>query len=342
MRSVMFVSAPKRSCHQGRRSAEFGNDDEKLVCDEDGNDSMVAFTMIVGFEVKRILVDSGSVVDVLSWEAYQKMGLKEQALSKASLLYGFRNSPVKAKGSITLPITLGDGEYTTTEYAQFFVMDHPIVYNVIFGCPIKRMTKMVATTFCLKIKFPIRKGERELPIGGHSSQGAELVSQALDLDNLDVRDEKRSKKPEAADHTETLQLFCDTEERIVNISSVLTTKEKSVFFLCLKNSSRTIALPLFNHRQPNITSHRDTAVAATGTAVSVDAGATLLLHLEPVQSGSMTTRLVRSSYRLDRWPGFIYRARFNQFLGIGLSFRLPGPIYNLRSNFQVRSGSMTT
>lgn len=30
---------------------------------------MVVYTTIVGFKVKRILVDSGSVVEVLTWKA---------------------------------------------------------------------------------------------------------------------------------------------------------------------------------------------------------------------------------------------------------------------------------
>ncbi|KAH1056455.1 hypothetical protein J1N35_034520 [Gossypium stocksii] len=35
--------------------------------------------------------------------------------------------------------------------------------------------------------------------------------------DLDVRDEQRNKKPEAAEHTKTLQLICDNEERMVKI-----------------------------------------------------------------------------------------------------------------------------
>lgn len=62
--------------------------------------------MIVGLEVKRIILDSGSSVEVLTWEAYQKIGLKEQALKRASLFYGFANRSVKVKGCITLPVTL--------------------------------------------------------------------------------------------------------------------------------------------------------------------------------------------------------------------------------------------
>lgn len=48
-----------------------------LVCDEGGNDPMVVFATITCFEVKRILVNSVSVVEVLTWEAYQRTRLKE-------------------------------------------------------------------------------------------------------------------------------------------------------------------------------------------------------------------------------------------------------------------------
>ncbi|KAH1082029.1 hypothetical protein J1N35_021790 [Gossypium stocksii] len=85
------------------------------------------------------------------------MGTDENwALSKAGPLYGFTNHPVKVKGSITLPVTLGDGEHTTTKYIQIFVVDYSMAYNAIFGRSIMRMAKMVIAIFCMKIKFPTR------------------------------------------------------------------------------------------------------------------------------------------------------------------------------------------
>ncbi|KAK5811434.1 hypothetical protein PVK06_026765 [Gossypium arboreum] len=91
---------------------------------------MVVLATIAGFEVKRILVDSGSIVEVLTWVAYKKNGVEE----------------------------VGDGEHTTTEYVQFFVVDHSIAYNAIFAHPIMRMTKIKIETSCMKVKFPIRIG----------------------------------------------------------------------------------------------------------------------------------------------------------------------------------------
>lgn len=92
-------------------------------------------------------------MEVLSWEAYRKMGLKEQALSRVGLLYGFTNHLVEVKCSITLPVTLGDGKHTTTEYVQFILVDHSMPYNTIFRRPIMRMVRMVVAIFYMKIKF---------------------------------------------------------------------------------------------------------------------------------------------------------------------------------------------
>ncbi|KAH1097936.1 hypothetical protein J1N35_014857, partial [Gossypium stocksii] len=101
IRSVMSVNTPKSLCQLGKQNVDFSNEDEELVCDEEGNDPMVVSIVIAGFEVKRILVDSGSVVE-------------EKALKRASPLYGSKNHPIEVKGGITLTVTLGDGEHTTT------------------------------------------------------------------------------------------------------------------------------------------------------------------------------------------------------------------------------------
>lgn len=93
---------------------EFKKKDDDSVCDEERNDPMVLTTTIVVFEVKRILANSRSAVEVLTGESYQKIGLKEKAFKKPCPLYGFANHPVEVKKCITLPVTLGDAENTTT------------------------------------------------------------------------------------------------------------------------------------------------------------------------------------------------------------------------------------
>ena len=43
--------------------------------EDNGNDSIMVSAIISTFLVQRILVDDGSVVDVLIWKAFKEMGL---------------------------------------------------------------------------------------------------------------------------------------------------------------------------------------------------------------------------------------------------------------------------
>ncbi|KAK5771818.1 hypothetical protein PVK06_048063 [Gossypium arboreum] len=157
---------------------------------------MVVSTTVVGFKVKRILVDNGNTVEVLSWDTYQKIGLNKQTLSKASPLYGFANHPIEVKGSITLLVTLRDDKQTTTKFDQFQMVDHPMVYNVIFGMPIIRMENMVVTIFCIKIKFLTKIGVGFLRPDQRNTMQCHMLSvkQTREL----VIEEQRMQRPKLA------------------------------------------------------------------------------------------------------------------------------------------------
>lgn len=173
-------------------------------------------------------------------------------------MYNFANHQINVKGFITLLVTLGDDEHTTTKYVQFFVVDHHMAYNAIFGHLVMRMAKMMIATFFMKIKFPTRaeicfmksdkriarqchmlsvKQTHKQELQGQSSQWADVASQVLDLDSLDVRSKERVRKPKAIEVSETLQLFYDNMDKLVKISSVLTKEEKNDLVQCLKENS---------------------------------------------------------------------------------------------------------
>ena len=64
--------------------------------------TIAIFTVISTFLVEMILVDDGSVVEVLMWKAFKEMNLDESLLRPIEPIYGFPNQPIKAKGIITL------------------------------------------------------------------------------------------------------------------------------------------------------------------------------------------------------------------------------------------------
>ncbi|XP_022860192.1 uncharacterized protein LOC111380787 [Olea europaea var. sylvestris] len=74
------------------------------------DDALVVFVIVANFEVKRILVDNGSATNILSQEAFAKMGLSlKQFKAVKTPLLGFGGRVIIPEGIIGLPLTLGSG-----------------------------------------------------------------------------------------------------------------------------------------------------------------------------------------------------------------------------------------
>ena len=120
---------------------------------DNGNDPIAVSAIINTFLVERILIDDGSIVEVLMWKAFQGMGLDENQLRPVGPIYEFFNQSIQAKRVITLPIIIGQGEHIVTEMADFLVVDQSSAYNAIIGRPLMKKTNMVSAIYCFTVKF---------------------------------------------------------------------------------------------------------------------------------------------------------------------------------------------
>ena len=64
--------------------------------EDDGNDLIAVSAIISTFLIERILINDESVVEVLRWKAFKKMGLDENQLRSTGLIYGFANQPINS------------------------------------------------------------------------------------------------------------------------------------------------------------------------------------------------------------------------------------------------------
>ncbi|KAM6596051.1 hypothetical protein CsatA_006575 [Cannabis sativa] len=96
------------------------------------SDALVIVANIGGDNVHRILVDSGSSVNLLNFQAFKQMGLQEKDLRPVtSSIYGFTGDIIALKGMIKLPITLGTARVRAKSMADFAVIDQYSAYNVV-------------------------------------------------------------------------------------------------------------------------------------------------------------------------------------------------------------------
>jgi hypothetical protein len=74
----------------------------------DHNDAMVIEVNIVGWVIRKVLVDNGSSADILFMKTFEKMSLSHHMLQPPEYpLLGFRGKPIKPAGKISLPVSFG-------------------------------------------------------------------------------------------------------------------------------------------------------------------------------------------------------------------------------------------
>ncbi|KAK3037883.1 hypothetical protein RJ639_032113 [Escallonia herrerae] len=84
------------------------------------------------FDVKRALVDNGSSVEVLFYDAFNKMNILMDRLWKMDTpLYGFSNQPVAVKGIITLPVAI-DTPPTQANFMLDFMVERSPLHTMAY------------------------------------------------------------------------------------------------------------------------------------------------------------------------------------------------------------------
>jgi hypothetical protein len=80
------------------------------------NDAMVISSVIKGFLVHNVLVDTGSTTDIIFAKAFRQMQQPEDKIHDATHpLCGFGGRQIVALGKITMPVTFGFVHNTRTE-----------------------------------------------------------------------------------------------------------------------------------------------------------------------------------------------------------------------------------
>jgi hypothetical protein len=146
----------------------FSQEDLQLK-DYPHNDAMVISCAIKGFLVHNVLVDIGSVANIIFAKAFRQMQEQEDKIHDATYpLCGFRGKQIVALGKITMPITFGYVHNTRTEQVVFDIVDMDYPYNAIIRRGTLNAFEAILHPAYLCMKIPSDQG----PIAIHGSQEA--------------------------------------------------------------------------------------------------------------------------------------------------------------------------
>ncbi|XP_057489426.1 uncharacterized protein LOC130775293 [Actinidia eriantha] len=124
------------------------------------SDLLVVQRRIGGYDVKRILVDTKSSVEVMYYyDLFKQLKLPQDQLKLARApLVGFNTQAHWPLGTVSLKTRAGSQELMT----EFVVVDIPSPYNAIVGRDWLYRMKGVASTLYQAIKFVTPRGEEAI------------------------------------------------------------------------------------------------------------------------------------------------------------------------------------
>ena len=107
-------------------------DEVKLGTIQTHDDALVVTLRIGGYDVKRVMIDQGSAVEIIYLDLYKGLGLKpENLIAYSSPLVSFEGKMVVPKGQLRLPVQIG----VDVVEVDFIVVDIFSPYTAIMGKP---------------------------------------------------------------------------------------------------------------------------------------------------------------------------------------------------------------
>ena len=127
------------------------SDKDKIRTFQPHDDALVITLRIGGYDVKRVMVDQGSAVEIMYLDLYKGLSLRAEDLTPySSPLVSFEGKVIIPKGQIRLPVQTG----SKTVEVDFIVMDAYSPYTAIVARPWLHTLGAVSSTLHQKVKYP--------------------------------------------------------------------------------------------------------------------------------------------------------------------------------------------
>ena len=156
-----------------RPALSFSNKD-KMRTIQLHNDALVVTLRIGGYDVKRVMVNQGSGVEIMYPNLYRGLNLKPEDLTAYdSPLVSFDEKVVILRGQIRLPVQVG----SKVVEVDFIVVNTYSPYMAIMARPWLHALGVISSTLHLKVKYPL--GDRVEELVGSQSMARQCLVAAI-------------------------------------------------------------------------------------------------------------------------------------------------------------------
>ena len=240
-----------QSIQLSRRSPKAKSTDEQAITftDEDAerihhphDDAIVITLLITNYTTRRVLVDNGSLANILYYQTFQQMKLgQDQLCPMNSPLVGFGGMKVQLAGAIFLPVVVGAYPQQITKNVNFLVVDCSSSYNAIIGRPTLNSWKAVTSTYHLSVKFLTEHGVGQVQGDQLAARECYLPMLALDEQVQTMNIEEKRIVTEPTEALENIPLDERNLERYTKVGADLEGKNKKDLVHFLKKNINVFA-----------------------------------------------------------------------------------------------------
>ncbi|XP_031116497.1 uncharacterized protein LOC116020154 [Ipomoea triloba] len=204
----------------------FFTDEDLPIHGEAHNDSLVITMDINGTNVQRILVDTGSSVNILYFDVFTQLGLSTDQLTPIwTPLSGFTGDSIEAEGVISLNVELRTQPNVLMTTMEFVVVKLKCIHNAILGRPgISQAAAVISMNhLCMKLHTPngigVVRGDQRAArqcyvhaVKQSDREDARIHTISQQVDQGEVKE-----KPQPASKVEEIMLNPSRPERVVKI-----------------------------------------------------------------------------------------------------------------------------
>ncbi|XP_065626930.1 uncharacterized protein LOC136066494 [Quercus suber] len=155
---MSVAQLPTEDIGQDPRSARLAvqpvlgfSDEDKVGTIQPHDDALIVTLRIGGYDVKRVMVDQGSAVEIMYPDLYKGLNLKLDDLTRyCSFLVSFEGRIVTPKGQIRLPVQTG----SKVVEVDFIVIDVYSPYTAIVARPWLHTLGAISSTLHQNVKYP--------------------------------------------------------------------------------------------------------------------------------------------------------------------------------------------
>ena len=127
------------------------SDKDKIETIQPHDDALVITLRIGGYDVKRVMVDQGSAVEIMYPDLYKGLSLRAEDLTPySSPLVSFEGKVIIPKGQIRLSVQTG----SVTVEVDFIVVEAYSPYIAIVARPWLHTLGAVSSTLHQEVKYP--------------------------------------------------------------------------------------------------------------------------------------------------------------------------------------------